>query len=114
MPEHSGAVVWRHVAKQALLVLIGTLVGTVIGPRHLIIEVCGRAGLRRPSPGWADRTPTPATSVRLLPGHGGTSPSETGCQDEVRLVGSASVAQWTERLRPKEGVGSSILSGGTP
>ena len=29
------------------------------------------------------------------------------------LRGLASVAQWTERLRPKEGVGSSILSGGT-
>ena len=30
------------------------------------------------------------------------------------LQNAASVAQWIERLRPKEGVGSSILSGGTP
>ena len=31
----------------------------------------------------------------------------------VPRVTPASVAQWIERLRPKEGVGSSILSGGT-
>ncbi len=75
-----------------------------------------RRPARRPDGPWRGPETLPPLPMAAATGpFVATTMARRGCPGSLAgsHVASASVAQWIERLRPKEGVGSSILSGGT-